>query len=107
MHSPSIPPSTIRGGSGLVWFFYSKISAVLGDAEKGGRLRFFTQDVIKIPIKQITPKEQKPFIKLVDKILEQKKIGKDTSELENKIDAMVYRLYELTDDEIKIVEGKG
>lgn len=30
----------------------------------------------------------------------------DTSELEKEIDRLVYQLYELTEDEIKIVEGR-
>ena len=30
----------------------------------------------------------------------------DTSQLEKQLDEMVYKLYELTEDEIKIVEGK-
>ena len=55
---------------------------------------------------QITPEQQQPFIKLVDEILEKKKLGQETCSQENKIDAMVYQLYDLTADEIKIVEGK-
>ena len=35
-----------------------------------------------------------------------KKAGKDTQALENEIDTLVYRLYDLTDEEIRIVEGK-
>ncbi|MDQ3633893.1 MAG: Eco57I restriction-modification methylase domain-containing protein [Acidobacteriota bacterium] len=67
----------------------------------------FTSGIIKnLPIKKITPEEQKPFIKLVDEILEKKKLGQETADLEKKIDAMVYRLYDLTDEEIAIVEGK-
>ncbi|WP_166648672.1 hypothetical protein [Helicobacter pullorum] len=30
----------------------------------------------------------------------------DTKELESHIDSLVYKLYHLTDDEIKIIEGK-
>lgn len=30
----------------------------------------------------------------------------DTKELESKIDFLVYKLYNLTNDEIKIIEGK-
>jgi len=43
----------------------------------------------------------------VDKILEAKKENPqaDTSELEREIDNLVYRLYDLTEDEIKLVEG--
>ncbi|MCL9820314.1 hypothetical protein NCR96_00955 [Helicobacter sp. 14348-15] len=30
----------------------------------------------------------------------------DTKELESKIDSLVYKLYHLTNDEIKIIKGK-
>ena len=61
----------------------------------------------KLPIPEIEEKDQQPFVALVDRILELKKEGKDTLALENEIDTLVYRLYDLTDDEIKIVEGKA
>jgi len=66
-----------------------------------------------LPIKKITIEEQKPFIDLVDKILT---ITKDedyldnlekqeiVKEYEHQIDQMVYKLYDLTEEEIKIVE---
>jgi hypothetical protein len=52
--------------------------------------------------------EQKPIIKLVDKILEAKKENPevDTSAWEKEIDQLVYKLYNLTEEEIKIVEGE-
>ncbi len=90
--------------SKLIFFYYSKISSVLGDPEKGGRLRWFTQDVVKIPIKNISIKERSPFTSLVDQILDLKKSGGDTTKLEIQIDAMVYELYDLTPDEIALVE---
>ena len=51
---------------------------------------------------------QKPFIKLVDQILEKKKDNPeaDVGELEREIDEMVYELYNLTKEEIKIIENK-
>ena len=61
----------------------------------------------KIPIPEISKTAQKPFIDLVDKILTKKQNGKDTADLEAKIDKMVYQLYHLTADEIKIIEGKN
>jgi adenine-specific DNA-methyltransferase len=61
---------------------------------------FFEQ----IPIKQLNEKEQQPFIKLVDQIIELKQQGKDTTTIEAKIDELVYKLYDLTAEEIKIVE---
>ncbi len=64
----------------------------------------------KIPIPKITEKNQEladKIIALVDKILQIK--AKDpkanTQKLEKEIDALVYRLYHLTDEEIKIIEN--
>lgn len=45
-------------------------------------------------------------IELVEQILENKKQNIDTSDLERKIDEMVYKLYDLTPEEITIIEGK-
>ncbi len=70
-----------------------------------------------LPIKKIDEKDQHPFITLVDQILAAKKHAReginqgkdpnaDTSALEGEIDKMVYELYELTPEEIAIVEGK-
>ena len=55
------------------------------------------------PIPKITPTQQRPFIKLVDRILEAKSADADTSELEESIDWLVYDLYDLTDEETAIV----
>ena len=54
-----------------------------------------------------TPK-QAPIIKLVDKILATKKKNPtaDTTAIEQQIDHLVYGLYNLTAEEIKVVEGK-
>jgi len=43
----------------------------------------------------------------MDKILAAKKQNPqtDTSELENEIDRLVYQLYDLTEEEIEIIEG--
>lgn len=51
-----------------------------------------------------TGKFQQPFILIVDQILSLKKAGKDTTYLENQIDIMVYKLYGLTYDEVKIID---
>ena len=59
-----------------------------------------------LPIPKIPESEQAPFISLADKILETKKQNPntDTSDLEKQIDKLVYKLFDLTEDEIKIVE---
>ncbi len=75
---------------------------------KGEMLELFYTPLTQIPIKPISLTEQKPFIKLVDGILAAKggNPQADTSALEREIDQLVYELYELTEDEVKIVEGK-
>ncbi|ORU94041.1 MAG: hypothetical protein A6F72_08210 [Cycloclasticus sp. symbiont of Poecilosclerida sp. N] len=60
----------------------------------------------QLPIPKIAKPEQQPFIELVDKILTAKKDGKDTTALEAQIDKMVYRLYNLSPAEIKIIEAE-
>jgi hypothetical protein len=66
---------------------------MLGEVKKGGRLRWFSQDVVKIPVKQISAKAQQPFIALVDILLAAKQKDKDVSALEKQIDELVYELY--------------
>ncbi|RBQ31960.1 hypothetical protein CRU92_04110 [Arcobacter sp. FW59] len=115
--------------SKIVNYYYGFISSQLGS--KG--LRAFTIYLKEIPIPKIDEESQKPFINLVDDILESKQKIKDykllldeaiknnnfdreialKKELENlenicttnekTIDQMVYKLYDLTEDEIKIV----
>ncbi|GHV13051.1 hypothetical protein AGMMS49938_06860 [Fibrobacterales bacterium] len=58
-----------------------------------------------IPIPATSLENQQPIIILVEQILQSKKENADTSELEKKIDILVYKLYGLTEEEIKIVEG--
>nr|HQU85614.1 TaqI-like C-terminal specificity domain-containing protein [Pyrinomonadaceae bacterium] len=88
--------------SNLVKFFIQKISS----PKAGGYFSYSSNILNRVPIKKISLEEQKPFIRLVDEILEKKKLGQETADLENKIDEMVYRLYDLTEEEIAIVEGK-
>ncbi|MCG4141059.1 Eco57I restriction-modification methylase domain-containing protein, partial [Campylobacter jejuni] len=65
----------------------------------------------KLPIPKINSKNEKlanELVSLVDEILKAKEQDKNanTQELENKINFLVYKLYNLTEDEIKIIEGK-
>jgi hypothetical protein len=61
-----------------------------------------------IPIPEISEMCQLPVVKLIDQILAAKKQrpGADTSQLEKQIDQLVYKLYELTPEEINIAEGE-
>ncbi|HEF9973765.1 TPA: class I SAM-dependent DNA methyltransferase [Campylobacter coli] len=65
----------------------------------------------KLPIPKINSKNEKlanELVSLVDEILKAKEQDKNanTQELENKINSLVYKLYNLTEDEIKIIENK-
>ena len=60
----------------------------------------------KIPIPDILKSAQQPFINLVDKIIQAKQQNQNTANLEAKINDMVYQLYNLTADEITIIECK-
>lgn len=72
----------------------------------------FTKDMFNcFPIPKINSKNQKiadELVNLVDEILKAKEQDKNanTQELENKINSLVYKLYNLTEDEIKIIENK-
>ncbi|WQS25338.1 class I SAM-dependent DNA methyltransferase [Helicobacter pylori] len=66
-----------------------------------------TNNLEKIPIPQITPENQKLAHKITDgvkQILALKEKDANTQQLEKEIDALVYQLYNLTDEEIKIIE---
>ncbi|GHS46807.1 type II restriction endonuclease Eco57I subunit R [Helicobacter pylori] len=68
-----------------------------------------TNNLEKIPIPKITPQNQKLADKITDctqAILEAKEKDPkaNTQELEKEIDALVYQLYNLTDEEIKTIE---
>jgi adenine-specific DNA-methyltransferase len=49
-------------------------------------------------------KEQKKIEKFVDEILKKKKANHDTTSLEKEIDVLVYKMYELSYDEVKIID---
>ncbi|MCQ2650013.1 Eco57I restriction-modification methylase domain-containing protein [Helicobacter pylori] len=75
----------------------------------GGYLGLNKGNLEKLPMFELT-KSNKPtadkIIALVDKILQSKEKDPkaNTQELEKEIDALVYQLYNLTDEEIKIIE---
>ncbi len=106
-------------------FWYKKVSNSLGESGSRG----FKIFVERIPIPKISDSEQKPFIELVDKILTAKeqikkyrkhyeslnakdkieineeieKLQASVKESESAIDEMVFRLYGLSEGEIKSI----
>ncbi|GAA9474680.1 hypothetical protein UBN117_04010 [Helicobacter pylori] len=93
--------------SKLMTYFYKK--KFFPTHMQGGAFGFDTLSVETLPIPQITPQNQKLARKITDcakAILEAKEKDPkaNTQELEKEIDALVYQLYHLTDEEIKIIE---
>ncbi|ELB3867881.1 Eco57I restriction-modification methylase domain-containing protein [Campylobacter coli] len=78
---------------------------------QGNNYQIDKEPLLNIPIVTINSKNKKladELINLVDEILKAKEQDKNanTQELENKINSLVYKLYNLTEDEIKIIENK-
>ncbi len=84
------------------------------DVEKKTFQKILIENCKLFPIKKRSDQQQRPFMEIVDKILT---ITKDADYLQNparqaqvkeyekQIDRMVYELYDLKEEEIKIVEG--
>ncbi|HFU3525461.1 TPA: class I SAM-dependent DNA methyltransferase [Campylobacter jejuni] len=93
--------------SNVNFYYFKQIGAKLGVSGYEMSKIF----VEKLPIPKINSKNEKladELINLVDEILKAKEQDKNanTQELENKINSLVYKLYNLTEDEIKIIENK-
>ena len=88
------------------WQKISKIHCYR-NKKKGDLLELMQTPLSEIPIKKISEEDQKPLIYLVDRILDKKRVNPqvDIGNLEEEIDQLVYHLYGLTEEEIKIVEG--
>ncbi len=64
------------------------------------------QAIEQVPVVYPNSKQESILIKLVDKVLIKKQNpSTDTSALEAQIDQLVYQLYDLTEEEIKIIES--
>ncbi|GAA7049155.1 DUF7149 domain-containing protein [Helicobacter pylori] len=93
--------------SKLITFAFKTFYAGGGLGESG--YRYKKAFIERLPIPKITPQNQELAHKITDgakAILEAKEKDPkaNTQKLEKEIDALVYRLYNLTDEEIKIIE---
>ncbi|WP_394993914.1 Eco57I restriction-modification methylase domain-containing protein [Emticicia sp.] len=71
---------------------------------KGETLELYQRPVSEIPIKLFDNKYQSTISSLVAKIINLKFQKKDTTILEQEIDNLVYKLYELTYDEVIVID---
>ena len=87
---------------------------IIAETSGMGVTRWINNHVSIFPIPEIIVSSQNNFIKIVDKILEITKSEdylknsskqKQVAEYEKQIDQLVYQIYDLTPQEIKIIEG--
>jgi hypothetical protein len=90
--------------SRLCTYFFSKFLST--DTLQGSYSSIYPEDIRQIPIKT----NQRNLITIIESLaesilsLKKQNPAADTSDLEAKIDVMVYKLYDLTFDEVKIVD---
>jgi len=99
----------------LLAILNSKLGNFYLSQVRRSQLGFYPDDLKKLPIKIISNYDQQPLITLVDQILAITKSSDylqnldkqaKVKEYEKQIDDLVYTLYELTPEEIEIVECK-
>ncbi|WP_154569354.1 class I SAM-dependent DNA methyltransferase [Helicobacter pylori] len=93
--------------SKLITFAFKTFYAGGGLGESG--YRYKKAFIERLPIPKITPENQELADKITDGakqilVLKEKDPKANTQELEKEIDALVYQLYNLTDEEIKTIE---
>lgn len=88
--------------SALMEFYFGFI----GIMTAGGAYTLKYETVIEFPIKKVSKRIQNSFIKLVDKILyiKNEDTQADVESLEQTIDVMVYKLYELSYEEVRVID---
>ena len=87
--------------SKLVAFWLRKKGKMQGNAYQLDK-----EPLLEIPIYKPAEKDANEIAKLVDKIISLKQQGKDSSEQENKIDELVYKLYDIKPNEQTIIAGQ-
>ncbi|MCC7431249.1 Eco57I restriction-modification methylase domain-containing protein [bacterium] len=90
---------SILNSSFASWYFYKFVYCCAIRT-----MHFNNYYIGKLPVPRLSEQEQLPFVEKVELILSGKAKGANTSELEREIDLMVYKLYDLNEEEIKIIE---
>ena len=71
---------------------------------QGSAFQIDKAPLLSIPIK--IPNDYLPFVKNVEHIIKLKKDNQDTTKQEDKLDQLIYKLYDLNRDEISTIEDK-
>lgn len=90
--------------SSFASYYHLKSSA---NSQKDSFPKVLLRDLREFPFPIIEAQQQLPFITFVDKILSAKEDNSkaDTTAWEKEIDALVYQLYGLTEEEVNIIEN--
>ena len=85
----------------LQWYYATMFK---GDTELFPKIRI--AQAKQLPIFKASMEQQQPIIELIDRILEKKQANPNvnTLTLEQEIDKLVYKLYNLSDEEIEVIE---
>ena len=76
----------------------------IASLKNGGYYQYSANILNRCPIPTPSEDQNRMIVDLVDSITNKKKSGDNTSALESEIDRLVYQLYGLTEEEIKIIE---
>ena len=82
-------------------YFFSKIATTTGV----GTVRWKKYKIEQLQIPELSIDEQKPFVEIVDKIINTKKNTLNTSDIEHSLNEMIYHLIGFSKSEIKIIEN--
>ena len=92
--------------SSLVWQYLRQTAAVLGDAEKGGRLRLKRIYMRSLPIPNAPTTDHTAITALTQKCLDAKGQGANVAQWEAEIDERVARLYGLSSADLKAIRAE-
>jgi adenine-specific DNA-methyltransferase len=90
----------------LLGILNSKYASVLLSNLRGGDYHIYPEHLRNLPIPLVSESSHQPIVSFVDKIIAAKAANPqaDTSAPERQIDNLVYRLYNLTWGEVKVIE---
>ena len=88
----------------LLGVMNSRYATFLLSTLRGDDYHIYPEHIRNIRIPHATTEQQQPIVDLVRRVFAAKAAGEDTTALEQEIDCLVYKLYGLTCDEVRIVD---
>ena len=86
--------------STVVEYFYAQISSTV----RGDYMRFIATYLAHIPIPEVSTHKQQELETIVAKLLDTHGQGPQVAAWERELNEIVYRLYDLTEEEIQLIE---